>query len=56
MADSVELFLGEAVEVVFREVAIAKQGCEDQWEDGVAEVEGAVDLVAALTEPAFQLP
>jgi len=56
VADSVELVRGEAVQVVFGDAAIAEQVGEDDRQDGVAVIEGTVDLAALLTEPAFQFP
>ncbi len=56
MADGAELFGREAVEVVFGEMSVAEQRSEDDGQDGVAELEGAVEPVAAFGEPALQFP
>jgi hypothetical protein len=51
-----EFVFCESVEFLFREVTFADEISEDEGQDGVAVVVGAVDLVAALGEPAFQFP
>jgi len=56
LADGFELVLPEAAQVVFGEASFAEEGCEDEREDGVAVVVLAVDLLAALCQPALQLP
>jgi hypothetical protein len=55
-ADEGELVLGQAVQVLLGEAALADEVGEDDGEDGVAEVELAVDLFAALGEEVFQIP
>jgi hypothetical protein len=56
LADGFELVLPEAAQLVFGEASFAEEGCEDEREDGVAVVVLAVDLLAALCQPALQLP
>lgn len=56
MAHGVELVRGETAEVVFGDLAVAEQGGEDDRQDGIAVVEGAVDPAAALGEPVLQVP
>jgi len=56
MADGVELVRGEAVEVVFGKATVAEQAGEDEGQDGVAVVEGAVDPAMLFPEPVFQFP
>jgi hypothetical protein len=51
-----ELVLPEAAQVVFGEAPVAEEGGEDERENGVAVIVFAVYLLAALGEPALQLP
>ncbi len=55
-ADEAELVFAEAVQLLFAEAAFPDEVCEDDREDGVAEVEEAVDVFAALSEVVFQIP
>ncbi len=55
-ADGVELVRSEAAEIVFGEASFGEEGGEDEREDGVAVVVLAIDLSAALGEPALQFP
>ncbi|HEV2276891.1 MAG TPA: hypothetical protein VGS02_01870 [Acidobacteriaceae bacterium] len=41
------------MQVIFAELTIAEQGGKDEWQNGVAKLELAVDLAAAVTQPAF---
>src|SRR5579862_7642012 len=54
--DFIEFVRSEASQVVFADLAGAEQPGEDARQDGVAVVESAIDLAAALPEPAFQFP
>ena len=56
LADEVELVPAETLEVVVDEAALPKESGEDVGQDGVSEVELAVDLLPPPSQPAFQLP
>jgi len=56
LSDEGKLVLAETLEVVVDEAALPEETCEDMEQNGVSEVELAVDLLPSLSQPAFQLP
>ena len=56
MANQLDLFQGQSVQITFPEAALLQKLSEHQREHGVAIIVLALQLSSALREPAFQVP